>query len=89
MGTFLTDNEKFTEFVQTQNAGFGLAPLAPGQAAPEVSASQDAQATQQVTGQKLEEQVKAEETELKDKWLYLLIFMIFAGGFVYQRIEKP
>ncbi len=84
----VTDNEKFTEYVQTQNVGFGLAPLAPGQTAPDVSSAQSKAATQQVQGQKLEEQVKVEENESKDKWLYLLILMIFTGGFVYQRIEK-
>ncbi|WP_133406490.1 cobaltochelatase subunit CobN [Parashewanella tropica] len=83
----VTDNEKFTEYVQEQNAGFGLAPLAPGQAAPNANAASQA-ATQQVTGQKLEQVEKAEEVESNDKWLFLAIFLILAAGMIRQRFER-
>ncbi|MFM9815959.1 hypothetical protein ACKI16_46730, partial [Streptomyces scabiei] len=45
----VTDNEKFTEFVKNQAAGFGLAPLLPGS----TQATVNAAGQQQVSGQKL------------------------------------
>ncbi len=78
-----TENKTFQEFVNEQNAGFGLAPLlnAPStQAAlPEQAPTQNQPQAEQVTGQKLE-QVEATEVE-QDYRLWYLIGFIFLLGF--------
>ncbi|MEJ6497294.1 cobaltochelatase subunit CobN [Pseudoalteromonas lipolytica] len=76
----VTDNETFTEFVKEQNAGFGLAPLVPGQAAPELANSVSS-ASQQVSGQKLEQVEQGKQTE-SDYTLWWLLGGIFFTGMI-------
>ena len=76
----VTDNEPFTEFVKEQNAGFGLAPLVPGQAAPELANSVSS-ASQQVSGQKLEQVEQGKQTE-SDYTLWWLLGGIFFTGMI-------
>ena len=76
----VTDNETFTEFVKEQNAGFGLAPLVPGQAAPELANSVNS-ASQQVSGQKLEQVEQGKQTE-SDFTLWWLLGGIFFTGMI-------
>lgn len=76
----VTDNETFTEFVKEQNAGFGLAPLVPGQAAPELANSVNS-ASQQVSGQKLEQVEQGKQTE-SDYTLWWLLGGIFFTGMI-------
>ncbi|TMP44797.1 MULTISPECIES: cobaltochelatase subunit CobN [unclassified Pseudoalteromonas] len=76
----VTDNEIFTEFVKEQNAGFGLAPLVPGQAAPELANSVSS-ASQQVSGQKLEQVEQGKQTE-SDYTLWWLLGGIFFTGMI-------
>ena len=83
----VTDNQKFTEYVDTQVQGFGLAPLPAPIDAPAVTAP-SAPATQQVTGQKLEEQkTEVEETDSDYTWLYIFL-LIFGAGFVSYYVER-
>lgn len=90
----VTNNEKFTEFVETQNAGFGLAPLAPAMAVPPEAQAQQTKATQQVSGQKLEQVQKSEPRE-KDwtdhiPWfVFLIIFLFGAIRPVISQENKP
>lgn len=78
----VTDNDKFTEFVETQGAGFGLAPLAPALEAPTAQQASQEKMTQQITGQKLE--LVQKTTEVEDSYQYLLpllaFLFIFLGG---------
>mgnify|MGYP000147379266 FL=1 len=87
----VTNNDKFTEFVETQNAGFGLAPLAPAMAVPpaEVQAN-PAQATQQVTGQKLEQVQKSEpkEKQWTDHIPWIVFIIIFLFGAVRPMVSN-
>ena len=76
----VTDNETFTEFVKEQNTGFGLAPLVPGQAAPELANSVSS-ASQQVSGQKLEQVEQGKQTE-SDYTLWWLLGGIFFTGMI-------
>jgi len=76
----VTDNETFTEFVKEQNSGFGLAPLVPGQAAPELANSVSS-AGQQVSGQKLEQVEQGKQTE-SDYTLWWLLGGIFFTGMI-------
>jgi len=72
----VTDNDKFNEYVNTQAAGFGLAPIlsALPEVAPEAAASAQ---TQKVQGQKLE-QVTQEQSEVDNTRMYLMVFGILA-----------
>jgi cobaltochelatase CobN len=78
----VTDNDKFTEFVQTHGAGFGLAPLAPAMEVPPAQQASKAKSKQQITGQKLEQVQKPSEVE--DNYQYLIpllaFFLIFLSG---------
>ena len=84
-----TDNEKFNEYMDTTAAGFGLAPLsqALAQALAQPANPQAAQATQQVSGQKLEEQAKTEQVETDYTALWWL-FAIFLAGGLHQFFER-
>mgnify|MGYP000161818078 CR=1 FL=1 len=77
----VTDNKKFTDYVNESAAGFGLSPIltALPQVAPETPSS-TAQ-SQQVEGQKLVEQ-KAAEPEERDYTNVMILFGIFLIGFV-------
>ena len=79
----VTDNDKFTEFVETQGVGFGLAPLAPAMAVPPAQTN-PSKAKQEVSGQKLEQVQKPSEQEEDDYWyllpLFVLLFIFFAGA---------
>lgn len=77
-----TDNEKFNEYMDNTAAGFGLLPLsqALAQAQAQVTPpAQAANASQQVTGQKLEEQAKSEPVESDYTILYWLALIFLAG----------
>ncbi|MBU2970461.1 cobaltochelatase subunit CobN [Pseudoalteromonas sp. C2R02] len=81
-----TDNQKFTDYVQNQNAGFGLAALAlanmQSQATPEQANPNTQQKVEQVTGQKLEE-VKEQVKEIdEDFTLWYILGCIFIAGFL-------
>jgi cobaltochelatase CobN len=81
----VTDNQKFTDYVQNQNAGFGLAALALAnmqpQVAPEQAKPNPQQKVEQVTGQKLEE-VKEQAKEIdEDYTLWYILGLIFLIGF--------
>jgi len=82
----VTDNETFTEFVKEQNAGFGLAPLVPGQAAPELANSVNS-ASQQVSGQKLEQVEQGKPTE-SDYTLWWLLGGIFFTGMISPLLQR-
>ena len=82
----VTDNETFTEFVKEQNAGFGLAPLVPGQAAPELANSVSS-ASQQVSGQKLEQVEQGKQTE-SDYTLWWLLGGIFFTGMISPLLQR-
>ena len=82
----VTDNQKFTDYVQNQNAGFGLAALAlanmQSQAAPEQANPNTQQKVEQVKGQKLEE-VKEQVKEIdEDYTLWYILGCIFIVGFL-------
>jgi len=84
-----SQNEKFNEYMDATAAGFGMTPLS--QALANALANAQAQAapqTQQVSGQKLEEQVQTQEVEEDYFALYLLI-AIFLLGFGYDWLRKP
>ncbi|WP_246028831.1 cobaltochelatase subunit CobN [Litorilituus sediminis] len=77
-----TDNEKFNEYMDNTAAGFGLMPLsqALAQAQAQVTPpAQAANASQQVTGQKLEEQAKSEPVESDYSILYWLALIFVTG----------
>lgn len=82
----VTDNETFTEFVKEQNAGFGLAPLVPGQAAPELANSASS-ASQQVSGQKFEQVEQGKQTE-SDYTLWWLLGGIFFTGMISPLLQR-
>ena len=87
-----TDNEKFNEYMDATAAGFGLTPLSQALAeALAQPAPPAAPQTQQVSGQKLEEQAKAEPIETDYTALYwlALIFLIGAAREWFQRPLKP
>jgi len=87
-----TDNEKFNEYMDATAAGFGLTPLSQALAqALAQPAPPAAPQTQQVSGQKLEEQAKAEPIETDYTALYwlTLIFLIGAAREWFQRPVKP
>ncbi|WP_440876418.1 cobaltochelatase subunit CobN [Thalassotalea sp. PLHSN55] len=89
-----TDNEKFNEYMDEAAAGFGLAPLsqALAQALAQPTALEQpnnsaTQAAEQVTGQKLEEQAKAEPVETDYTIVYWLM-LIFVVGFSSQWFQS-
>ena len=95
----VTDNSKFNENLKKQAIGFGLAALLPDMKAdmkepnidPQVipeQANKQLNKTEQVTGQKLEEQTsKVDEIEQDYTWLYVLS-LIFIAGFLSSFIQK-
>ncbi|KGJ96212.1 cobaltochelatase subunit CobN [Colwellia psychrerythraea] len=80
-----TDNVKFNEYMDSAAVGFGMMPLsealAQTLAQPEVPppAEEASQATEQVSGQKLEEQAKSEPAETDYSTLYWLLVIFFIG----------
>ncbi|WP_076410342.1 cobaltochelatase subunit CobN [Shewanella sp. UCD-KL12] len=89
----VTSNEAFTDYTNEQAAGFGLALIASTQpqAAPETSAVPPKGATQQVSGQKLE-QVNQDTQEVEQDYrLWYLILFIFLTGFIrtgYEQVSR-
>ncbi|MAG75210.1 MAG: cobalamin biosynthesis protein CobN, partial [Colwelliaceae bacterium] len=90
-----TNNEKFNEYMDTTAAGFGLTPLSKALAEAlanqqPVAAPQTAGQTQQVEGQKLEEQAQTEqvETDYMPLWWLFGIFMLGAGHQWFERKPK-
>lgn len=87
----VTDNEKFTEYVNSQAMGFGLAPLISAQ--PLVNNAQASPATiaqtqaELVTGKKLEEQAKSEPVETDYSSLYWLL-IIFLLGMTKEALQR-
>lgn len=80
----VTDNEKFTEFVKQQAAGFGLAPLIPGSTQASIKPS----GQQQVSGQKLEQVEQKSEDIEQDHTLWYFLFGIFFIGAVSPLLSK-
>ncbi len=83
----VTDNKKFTEYVEQQNAGFGLVPLMPGQAVPNVDMTASKANMEQVTGQKLEQVAQGKEVETDYTLWWLLAGIFFAG--MLQPLVRP
>ena len=81
----VTDNVKFNEYMDTAAVGFGMMPLsealAQALAQPQVPPPAEAasQPTEQVSGQKLEEQAKSEPVETDYSTLYWLLAIFFIG----------
>jgi len=91
-----TDNDKFSEYVDTQAVGFGLTPLSDAlkqmqlpetQVQPPVEQTWAQAQTEQVTGQKLEQQVKVSEVDTDYRPLYVLL-LIFLAGIASQLLER-
>jgi len=85
-----TDNVKFNEYMDAAAIGFGMMPLseALAQAAaqaqiqppvPQADSHTEKQHTEQVSGQKLEEQAKSEPVETDYSTLYWLFAIFFVG----------
>ncbi|NQZ24912.1 MAG: cobaltochelatase subunit CobN [Colwellia sp.] len=89
----VTDNVKFNEYMDTAAVGFGMMPLsealAQALAQPQVPPPAEAasQPTEQVSGQKLEEQAKAEPVETDYSTLYWLLAIFFIG--LVSHFAKP
>lgn len=91
----VTDNSKFNDYLEKQAIGFGLAALLPDMKEPNIDpqiipeqTKKQQDKTEEVTGQKLEEQAnKVDEIEQDYTWLYLILF-IFITGFV-SNFVKP
>ena len=84
-----SQNEKFNEYMDATAAGFGMTPLSQALA----NAMANAQAasmpqTQQVQGQKLEEQVQSQEVDYDYTAVYVLI-VIFLLGVFHDVFRKP
>lgn len=77
-----TDNEKFNDYMDSSAAGFGLMPLsqALAQALAQPQVTTPLAQTQQVTGQKLEEQAKSKPIETDYSILYWLALIFFCGA---------
>jgi len=89
-----TDNEKFNEYMDVAAAGFGLTPLsqalAQALAQPQpVAPPAQAQQSEQVSGQKLEEQAKAEPIETDYTPLYWLALIVLFGGLSQWFERRP
>jgi cobaltochelatase CobN len=88
-----TDNVKFNEYMDTAAVGFGMMPLskalAEALAQPQVPppAEVSSQQTEQVSGQKLEEQAKSEPIEVDYSTLYWLFAIFFIG--LISHFAKP
>ncbi len=84
-----TENEKLTEFVNSQAQGFGLSPL-PVEISQPTIAGQVANASQMVQGQKLEEVKENQETDVNDEveWILYLMVLFFLFGIWYQIKSK-
>ncbi|MCK5829884.1 MAG: cobaltochelatase subunit CobN [Methylococcales bacterium] len=84
-----TDNEKLTEYVNSQAQGFGLSPL-PIEISQPMVAGQVVNASQQIQGQKLEEVKPNQEAEKNDEveWILYLMMLFFMLGVGYQAKEK-
>ncbi|MBL4899195.1 MAG: cobaltochelatase subunit CobN, partial [Colwellia sp.] len=90
----VTDNNKFNENLKKQALGFGLAALLPNEKVPEVkpqvAPEQPKAKTEQVTGQRLEEQVKQTDDFKEDNtWIYVLFLIFIAGFFSNFTQRKP
>ena len=89
----VTDNVKFNEYMDTAAVGFGMMPLsealAQALAQPQVPPPAEAasQPTEQVSGQKLEEQAKSEPVETDYSTLYWLLVIFFIG--LVSHFAKP
>ncbi|MFS1524877.1 cobaltochelatase subunit CobN [Microbulbifer sp. 2304DJ12-6] len=81
-----TGNEKFTDYVNTQALGFGLAPLLNEQIFDPVSAS--TAATSEVSGQKLEQIEKSSSHNSTHRLLWLLLLGIILTGFASGFFES-
>jgi cobaltochelatase CobN len=88
-----TDNVKFNEYMDTAAVGFGMMPLskalAEALAQPQVPPPTEvsSQQTEQVSGQKLEEQAKSEPIEVDYSTLYWLFAIFFIG--LISHFAKP
>ena len=80
-----TDNEKLTEFVNSQAQGFGLSPL-PAELSRSSVAGQVMNTLQKVQGQKLEEVKAKPEKEENDEveWILYMMVLFFILGAGYQ-----
>jgi cobaltochelatase CobN len=92
----VTDNSKFNDNLKKQAAGFGLSALLPDNAAPQIppeQANTQQAETEQVAGQKLEEQsTKTQKVDEDYTWVYilLLIFIVgFLSNFFRPSLKKP
>jgi len=83
-----TDNKKFTDYINEQAAGFGLAPLMTALAQSQMSTTSTAAQKQQVSGQQLQQVEQTSSTKSKDLWVWLIMLTIFATGFIAQLIEN-
>jgi cobaltochelatase CobN len=87
-----TDNKKFSDFVDQQAQGFGLTPLSVALAqmtAQKAQAATPAQTqTEQISGQKLEEQNKTQVIETDYTPMYWLMFIFLIGGLSNMRPPK-
>lgn len=84
-----TDNEKFNEYMDATAAGFGMTPLSQALANALANAqAASAPQTQQVSGQKLEEQAQTQEIDTDYTALYWLM-AIFLLGFAYDWFKQP
>jgi len=84
-----TDNEKFNQYMDAQAVGFGLMPLSQALAAVKAVPEAAANASQQVSGQKLEEQAKSDPVETDYSSLYLLLIAFVLGAFYQFFEQKP
>ncbi len=88
-----TDNEKFNEYMDATAVGFGLTALsqalaeALAQVPPQAAPAQPQMET--VSGQKLEEQAKAEPIETDYSALYWLGLLVLLGGLTQWFERKP
>lgn len=80
-----TDNDKFNEYMDISAEGFGLKTLSQANAA--MKAKSAPLQTEQVTGQKLEEKMKAQPNETDYTPIYLLGLLVLLGA-VSQWLER-
>jgi len=89
-----TDNEKFTEYVDAQASGFGLQPLSQAQVQaqaqqPVPSPALGGQQSEQVSGQKLQEQKMDKRQADEDHWPLYLLLVVFISGMIRQWFIRP
>jgi cobaltochelatase CobN len=84
-----TDNDKFNEYMDVNAAGFGLTPLSQALVQANIAPETASASTQmeQVTGQQLQEQVKAESVDTDHTPIYLLSLLVLFGA-VSQWLER-